>query len=287
MKKITILLFSALPLFWSCKDKKISLHMLPEIGSEYVIETNSNQTASMVLYGQEVVFEQKIKLEHHFSVDSIFADSSMSMTGHLSKVYMEIIPVTNKGIVTSFTFDSENSENNKGNYKAYSYIFNKFIEKPYILKIGKHGDVISNSKSTLISEMGLDTLQESKNALEDDFTTLFAVLPLESISEGSVYTRNIVSGTETKVDWVNEYLVEKISDTEVILNLNGNISNSDNSGAGNDFKGSQSGNIVVDRKTGMVTNSEIDLQLEVISKDEAALQPKINGKVTYVCKKIK
>lgn len=261
--------------------------MLPELGSEYVIETNSNQTASMVLYGQEIVFEQKIRLEHQFRIDSLYSDSSISMTGHLSKVYMEVIPTSNKGIVTSFTFDSENSANNKGNFKAYSYIFTKFIDKPYILKIDKHGDVISNSKSTLITEMGLDTLQESKNALEDDFTTLFAVLPLEPISAGSVYTRNIVSGTETKVDWINEYLVDKISDTEVDLSLNGNISNTENKGAGNEFKGNQKGKIKVDRKTGMVTNSEIDLQLEVISKDEAALQPKINGKVTYVCKKIK
>lgn len=285
MKKIPVILLLLSLTIWSCKDRNITVIMQPTAGSEYTIETNSIQEASMNLYGQEIKFEQIIKLEHQFKIDSVFADSSMVMTGHLSKVYMEIIPSSNKGIVTAFTFDSENKQNNKGAYKTYSYIFNKFIDKSYKLKIGKHGDVLSSNRGALINEMGLDTLQESKNVLEDDFTTLFAVLPLESISEGSIYTRTITSGTETKVEWINEYLVESINETELVLNLHGKINNKENGGAGNDFNGIQEGKIVIDRTTGMVKNSEINLQLEVISKDEAALHPKINGKVTYVCKK--
>lgn len=270
-----------------CTEKTIFVHMQPKVGSEYKIETQSEQLASMNLYGQEIQFEQKIRLEHQFSVDSVLQDSSMVMTGHLSKVHMEVMPKSNKGIVTSFIYDSENEKNNKGNYKAYSYIFNKLINQSYRLQIGVHGDVISNSKNALINQMGLDTIAESKNALEDDFTTLFAVLPLGSIKEGSIYSRTISSGNESKVSWMNEYLVEKIEEKEIKLSVDGNISNAENTGVGNDFKGHQSGNIIVDRISGMVKSSEIDLELEVISKEEAGIQPKIKGKVTYVCTQIK
>lgn len=261
--------------------------MQPELHAVYQIETKSDQTAAMQLYGQKLEFDQKIQLTHIFSVDSVYNDSSMVLSGKLTAVKMEIAPKSNKGLISAFAYDSGDKNQNKGAYKAYAYVFEKFLNQTYLLKVDKHGEILYNTRSELIEELAIDSLEESKNILEDDFATMFSVLPLEPVKTGDVYTKKIQTGTHSKINWENHFTVEKMGEEELVLGLKGSIQNSESAGASNEFNGTQSGTIVVDKNTGLVKSSEIDMFLEIKSADEQAILPTIKGKVTYVCSKIK
>jgi|GEM_PF-1446797 len=287
MKRNLFYVLTAALLLSACGEKPVTLRMNLQPGQEYEIATVAEQTASMTIYNQEITYTQLIDLNHVFHVDSVLPDSQYLFNGYLKSVRMEVLPKSNKGLVQGFVYNSENASENKGSYVSFSYIFSKFLKKPYAVRVNNLGDVLMNTKTEVIRSIGIDTVAESKDALEDDFTTLFAVIPKKPVRVGDTYERNYTSGTDNHMEWQNNYTVKEINDNEVIVDFKGTIKSKENHAGQATFTGEHSGTMHIARETGLVNSSATSMSIQV--KDDGGINaaPKISGKVTYNCKKIK
>jgi len=286
--KTKLMYIALLSLFMAaCKAKPLSLRMNLQAGQEYEITTTASQTATMTAYGQEITYDQYINLSHIFRVDSLLPDSQYLFNGYLKSIRMEVKPKSNKGLVQGFIYNSEDKSENKGPFIAFSYIFSKFLKKPYEVRANNLGDVLMNTKNDVIKAIGIDTVAESKDALQDDFTTLFAVLPEKPVSVNDTYTRNYNSGQDNHMQWDNVYTVKEINENEVVVSYTGKIVSKENNSGQAAFNGEQTGTLYISRENGLVNTGNSEIHLEVKSGDGMNLSPKISGKVTYTCKKIK
>lgn len=287
MKKNLLFISIAMLFISACGEKPVSLRMHVQAGEKYEINTISRQTASMKIYGQEISYEQNINLDHVFQVDSLLPDSQFLFKGYLKSVRMEVVPKSNKGLVQGFVYNSQDPSENKGSYISFSYIFSKFLEKPYAVRVNNLGDVLVNGKTEVIRSIGIDTVAGSKDALEDDFTTLFAVIPKDPVRVNDTYERNYSSGSENHMKWQNTYTVKEINEEELIVDFKGDIQSNDDTPGKATFRGEQSGTMHISRQTGLVNRCDTDMHIQV--KDEGGINaaPEISGKVTYTCKKIK
>lgn len=150
------------------------------------------------------------------------------------------------------------------------------IGKEFLIKVDEEGKVleISGFKEMIIDmidSMGIEgeakaqamlsmNDQFSEQTIKDQFAQVFYIFPNKEVKVGDSWEKNHMTGGKMKAKYSTIYTVKEIEGDHVSLTTKTKISTTEN---GADIEGTQSGNIIVDSKTGLMINGDFDQDIQV------------------------
>lgn len=199
--------------------------------------------------------------------------------------------------------DSDNKETDNGEKditKNPVGMMNKMVaglvNKKFIIKVDEEGrvlEVIGLEKilTGMIDSMGIEGAaraqalasmkdQFSDQSVKDQFSQVFTIFPNKEIKVGDKWTKTFSTSGKMGGAYSTEYTVKGIEGDHVSLITRTKIASLS---GGDDITGTQSGNMLVDSKTGLMINAEFDQDLKVKSEGQTVNiigKGKIKGKET-------
>ena len=168
------------------------------------------------------------------------------------------------------------------------------VGKKFIIKVGEEGKVLEVTGfdkifTDMVDSMGVDedvkkqvtaSMKEQFNdqSIKDQFAQVFTIFPNKEIKVGDSWEKSYATGGKMAAKFTTTYNVKDIEGDHVTLTTNTKISSNDGGGG---ISGTQTGNMLVDSKTGLMINATYDQQLEVKAEGqtvEVTGKGKIKGK---------
>lgn len=154
----------------------------------------------------------------------------------------------------------------------------KVDEKGNILSVTGFDEIINGviGSAGLNEEMEIQMKaslkdQFSEGELKNQLANVFVIFPDKAIKQGDSWQRNYKITGKVPADLTTTYTVTQIEGDHVTLDAKSVIGPS---GDGMQVKGKQSGNLLVNSKTGMVLNAAFNQEVETNAND---MQVTING----------
>ncbi len=296
-KILTLAIFGLLTLIYSCKGgEKIELIFKPEAGANYYAEQVISQEIKQKMMGQEMNMTQEIVFGFDLAAD---------------KTDPYLIDITYKKIVfkmsamgNTISFDSDNSAADTSEVgKLYSSIFSSFLNKTLKLKLDNTGKVlevkgIEEMMESLLaslpdsSENSIATKEQIKEQAKElanvnQFDQFFNFLPGKPVSAEESWTLDKdlnAAGMDAKVS----AKLTLIDFTEQLANVayDGTIKGegslkSGPPGSGFSMDGTQKGTMSLNRNTGMVEKSDMEMAITATMKASGLSIPMTTkGKLT-------
>ena len=176
-----------------------------------------------------------------------------------------------------------------------SRIFTGIKGKEFIMKVDEEGKVLEVSGFEQIVNGMVDSLEAGEDIkmqiraslkdqfnaqnIKDQFAQVFTIFPNKEVKVGDTWEKSWQLGGRMPAKYVTKYTVKEIEGDHVSLAAQTSI------GSDNDdmkIKGTQTGNLLVDSKTGLVINAEFaqDMQTTTRGMDIKTIgKGKIKGKV--------
>ncbi|HKO82104.1 MAG TPA: DUF6263 family protein [Chitinophagaceae bacterium] len=176
-----------------------------------------------------------------------------------------------------------------------SRIFTGIKGKEFIMKVDEEGKVLEVSGFEQIVNGMVDSLETGEDIkmqiraslkdqfnaqnIKDQFAQVFTIFPNKEVKVGDTWEKSWQLGGRMPAKYVTKYTVKEIEGDHVSLAAQTSI------GSDNDdmkIKGTQTGNLLVDSKTGLVINAEFaqDMQTTTRGMDIKTIgKGKIKGKV--------
>ena len=120
--------------------------------------------------------------------------------------------------------------------------------------------------------------QFSEQTMKDQFAQVFTIFPNKEIKVGDSWEKEYSTSGRMAAKYTTTYTAKEIEGDHVTLTAKTKITSSAN---GQEMDGTQTGNIIVDSKTGMMVNAEFDQNIEVKTqgqKVEVIGKGRIKGK---------
>lgn len=301
MKKISIL-FAALLLiitaggFQSCKTSSSA-------STTKVLKFNLEQGKG---YDYEMVWDLDSKVAGQESNISITGLYSMNVTSiddkirSISTMYKSL-RMNMKLAGMTLDIDSDKPVQNNGETdisKNPLGMMNKVVSgmvgKKFIIKVDEEGkvlEVIGFEKiiTDMVDSLGVDEGakaqamasmkdQFSDQNIKDQFAQVFTIFPNKEIKVGDSWEKNYSTGGKMPAKYTTTFLVKDIEGDHVTLTTKTKIGSN---GDAQEISGTQTGNIIVDSKTGLMINGEFDQNLEVKTEGQVVAvtgKGKIKGK---------
>ena len=168
------------------------------------------------------------------------------------------------------------------------------VRKKFIIKVDEEGKVLEVTGfdkilTDMVDSMGVDenvrqqvtlSLKDQFNdqSIKDQFAQVFTIFPNKEIKVGDSWEKSYTTGGKMGANFTTTYTAKDIEGDHVTLTAKTKISSNKDGG---DITGTQTGNIIVDSKTGLMINAEFDQQMEVKTQGqtvEVTGKGKIKGK---------
>ena len=168
------------------------------------------------------------------------------------------------------------------------------VGKKFIIKVDEEGKVLEVTGfdkifTDMVDSMGVDedvkkqvtaSMKEQFNdqSIKDQFAQVFTIFPNKEIKVGDSWEKSYATGGKMAAKFTTTYNVKDIEGDHVTLTTNTKISSNDGGGG---ISGTQTGNMLVDSKTGLMINATYAQQLEVKAEGqtvEVTGKGKIKGK---------
>ena len=162
------------------------------------------------------------------------------------------------------------------------------VGKKFIIKVDEEGKVLEVTGfekilSDMVDSIGIDdnmkvqimaSMKEqfSDQTIKDQFAQVFTICPNKEIKVGDSWEKSHITGNKMSARYNTTYTVKEIEGDHVTLTTKTKITSTDDN---QELEGTQTGNIIVDSKTGLMINAEFDQDMEVKAKGQAV---QINGK---------
>ena len=229
----------------------------------------------------------KINLEGNFSFEVISDDGAVkTLKGAYRKfrLYMKIMDLemdidTDKPVAAA--------SENESMEELMQRLFSQIKGSTFTMKVDEKGNILSVTGfdeiiNGVIGSAGLNEEMEiqMKASLKDQFSegelknqlaNVFVIFPDKAIKQGDSWQRNYKITGKVPADLTTTYTVTQIEGDHVTLDAKSVIGPS---GDGMQVKGKQSGNLLVNSKTGMVLNAAFNQEVETNAND---MQVTING----------
>ncbi len=301
MKKISFLLAAVLMIVLS--------------GGIQSCKTSSSASTSKVLkfnleqgkgYDYEMVWDLDTKVAGQESNISITGLYSMNVTSIDEKI--RSISTMYKSLrmnmkVAGMTLDIDSDKPVQSNGETdisknplgmMNKVVSGMVGKKFIIKVDEEGkvlEVIGFEKiiSDMVDSLGVDESakaqakasmkdQFSDQTIKDQFAQVFTIFPNKEIKVGDSWDKNYSTGGKMSAKYTTTYTVKDIEGDHVTLTAKTKIGSN---GDAQEISGTQTGNIIVDSKTGLMINGEFDQDLEVKTEGqvvEVTGKGKIKGK---------
>jgi hypothetical protein len=279
MKKITFLLaflavvFTATGIL-SCKSAS-------EAAGGKVLKFNLEKGKG---YNYEMVWDMDTKAmgqESKISVDAQYAMEIKDDDGKIKTVETVYKSIKMGMNVMGMQLDMNSDKPiNDGNAEKNPLIMmNKIISgitnKPFLAKVDAEGNVLEVTGfdkivNGMIDSMGLDpqlkaqvevSMKEQFNeqTIKDNFAQLFTIFPNKEVKKGDSWEKSHSTGGRLGAKFNTTYTVKDIDGDFITLTAKSNISSADKD---TNIEGVQTGNIIVDSKTGLMVNAEFNQDIK-------------------------
>ncbi|KAB2807348.1 DUF6263 family protein [Phaeocystidibacter luteus] len=262
----------------SFSQESVSLRLNPEVGDEFTVTVDQKQDITQTIMGME----QKITQDQAIRV--VYECTGVSKDAILMDATIDGAKLSTSGAVGDTDYDSDNpSDEATGQALVYSAMigsvlkaeFNVFGQIEKVTGVNAMMEKVADAfdfaegpeRDAFMDEVAKSISDES---FAKDFGASMITFPKEEMSVGDTWTSESTVQTQTLLKVVTTYTVQEITDDQVVLSVEGNISTDSSSSdpvvvSGMELVyslgGTQAGSIRIDREKGWVTTSTIDLDI--------------------------
>ena len=256
-------------------------------------------------YDYELVWDLDTKVAGQTSAVSVTGLYSMNITDVVDNIrtittaYKSMrMNMSVAGLELDIDSDKPEQKEADGQIGQVVGLMNKVVKgiigKPFVMKVDDEGKVLEIKGfekifMDMVDSMGLDENmkaqltaslkdQFSEQTLKDQFAQVFNIFPNKEVKVGDSWQKEYSTSGRMAAKYTTTYTVKEIEGEHVTLTAKTKITSSAN---GQEMDGTQSGNIIVDSKTGMMVNAEFDQNIEVKTqgqKVEVVGKGRIKGK---------
>lgn len=256
-------------------------------------------------YDYELVWDLDTKVAGQTSAVSVTGLYSMNITDVVDNIrtittaYKSMrMNMSVAGLELDIDSDKPEQKEADGQIGQVVGLMNKVVKgiigKPFVMKVDDEGKVLEIKGfekifMDMVDSMGLDENmkaqltaslkdQFSEQTLKDQFAQVFNIFPNKEVKIGDSWQKEYSTSGRMAAKYTTTYTVKEIEGEHVTLTAKTKITSSAN---GQEMDGTQSGNIIVDSKTGMMVNAEFDQNIEVKTqgqKVEVVGKGRIKGK---------
>lgn len=310
-KQITKLSFALVAciaiIFSACKsEQKLALKFSPEVSKKYEMTMNTVQDIDMEQMGQKMHMKNDISMTYVMEVKEKDANNNIVMVSTFKKVkFISTTPMGEMG------FDSDKGADTSNMFSSmFSKIFGGLVDQQMTIVVNEKGEVtevkgMAEIFNNMIKSSGLDTIPTAAASLEafkqqfsdeqfkKNFDESFNILPKTDVAIGdswdinnnknlmnmdvntkTKYTLKSVEGDMAVVDIASDFTVEKNGEDAGGVEMN--------------MKGTQTGTMKINTKTGLAADAKIDQDITATSKTMGMEIPMtIKGSIVISSKEIK
>ena len=254
-------------------------------------------------YDYEMVFDLQTKVGPQTINMTVGGEYSMNITGTEGDV---------KSVATSYKsmrmnmqaggmnidIDSDKPLAEDGNGKdplqMMNRVFKGLVGKQFIIKVDESGKVLEVTGfdkilTGMVDSMGMEdnmkmqieaSLKDQFNneSIKDQFAQVFTIFPNKEIKVGDSWEKSYSTTGKMGATFTTTYTAKEIEGDHITLASKTKITSKE---GGEEISGDQTGNIIVDSKTGLMINAEFDQNMEVNAqgqKVQVTGKGKIKGK---------
>ena len=273
ISRMTIVIVIMFTITIANAQKAVELTYNLNVGDKYEFNTELNQDISFDANGQTMTLEQVMSFQMGTQVISI-ADGLITQDLKFDKVSMnqQIF-----GMELNYNSEDESTWTVMGAQIADQ--FNKIIGVSINFGMDNKGNIVEIDLSEL---KGVDDLTNNLTSGSN-----FALYPKGDIKVGETWERNIKPLKDSEMRVFMKYTLLKITKKQVIISLDGTLSGNVVDGTEVKLDGTTGGELIVDRNTGMLVNSTMDIDLTIEIEQQGMKIPAniVSTSATTVVKK--
>ena len=273
ISRMTIVIVIMFTITIANAQKAVELTYNLNVGDKYEFNTELNQDISFDANGQTMTLEQVMSFQMGTQVISI-ADGLITQDLKFDKVSM------NQQIFgMELNYNSEDESTWTGMGAQIADQFNKIIGVSINFGMDNKGNIVEIDLSEL---KGVDDLTNNLTSGSN-----FALYPKGDIKVGETLERNIKPLKDSEMRVFMKYTLLKITKKQVIISLDGTLSGNVVDGTEVKLDGTTGGELIVDRNTGMLVNSTMDIDLTIEIEQQGMKIPAniVSTSATTVVKK--
>ena len=255
-------------------------------------------------YDYEMIFDLDTKASGQTIAMTIAGQYSMNITATEGSVKSittayKSLRMNMKAMGMNIDIDSDkpvedNGDVTKDPLGMMNKVISGIVGKKFIIKVDEEGKVLEVTGfdkilTDMVESMGVDenvrqqvtaSLKDQFNdqSIKDQFAQVFTIFPNKEIKVGDSWEKSYSTGGKMGATFTTTYTAKEIEGDHVTLAAKTKISSDKDGG---EITGTQTGNIIVDSKTGLMINAEFDQQMEVKTQGqtvEVTGKGKIKGK---------
>ncbi len=268
--KIIITLLCSLASFGVWAQKTYSLKQNYPTGNKYDFSFVSDQMINQKISGQSINLTQTIGTDYTFDItEGHNGDKDIKVT--YNRLFMKSTAMGN-----TMNLDSDEADSTKKNP------FAGLKGASFYMTVASNGGVktvagIDKMLDNVAGKMTSDTtkLKAVKNAMSKQFNaeavkqtmeSSFKIYPEKPIKIGDSWTVDTKLQMSMPIETITQYTLKEVNGNTAVLSVKGNLISKGNFDAMNnhmetDLKGTNSGEVAVDLKTGIVLNSHLRIEL--------------------------
>lgn len=234
---------------------KLDLHLNLTPGDSYLYSVSINQKMVQEIIGEQLEMNQKLNTDYKYTVESNDGESIKI------KASCEKMQLTVDYPGDQIEYDSEL----KGSDSRFSGLDN-LIGKPFYLFLDTKGNIYKTEGFKELGD-GLKSNEFVKQLFTDSAlinSLNMNIYPTEPISIGTSWNKlAYIDLMNVKLQNNLSYTLEGTSEDLAWINVNGDITGlANNSDLKLDLKGTQTGTIETDLKSGLISNGNIQMEIE-------------------------
>lgn len=238
-------------------------------------------------YDYEMIWDMNTKVMEQETKLNIGAFYTMNVTdddGKIRTISMEYkrLRMDMNVMGMSINMDSEGSSAESSDSAAFlggmlSKVFSGIVNKPFTMKVDQEGNIMEVTGFNKIVDGMVDSLdiapeakaqtqasmkdQFSDSYVKDQFAQIFNIFPNKEVKVGDKWEKSFNTSGKQAAKYNTVYTAKEIDGDFVTLVADTKISSQEEDGT--KITGKQTGNVIVDSRTGLVVNSEFDQDMEV------------------------
>jgi hypothetical protein len=264
-------------------------------------QTTSKNSASSVLkfnlekgrgYDYEMIWNMSTAVMGQESKVGIDGQYSVNVTeddGHIKTLTMlyKSIRMNMEMMGMNFDIDSEKPVTDDGDttmfkknpFTAMNKTLSALTGKPFIMKVDESGNIIEivgfdKIINAMVDSMSINEEQKQKvlasmkdqfneQQLKDNFAYVFSIFPNKQVKVGDSWDKSYKTSGKLKAQFTTTYTVKEIEGNNISLRTKTRIEPLDGE---MQITGEQTGNIIVDSKTGLMINGEFEQDMKTEMK---------------------
>jgi hypothetical protein len=274
-KYLMMMAFMMMPgfLLTTYAQKSVMLKYNLKNGDKFISTMAMNQEIDMDVQGQSMVINQDMDFEFGYSVSDVVADSfDLHTTINAIKMNQSVM-----GMEIKYDSKDTSTYNNAMVGTKISDQMNKLIGQEIISTTSVDGNVGT------IDLGDLDKDNEVAGNMKSSFSQ--AVYPNHKVKIGESWENDITTSGIAEMSMHITYTLAKATRKQAFIEVKGTIDSPD---ATTKLKGTISGEMIVDRKTGWVTHSTFDQDFEMQMEQQGMSFPAtISGTYEIDSQKVK